>query len=157
MTAFWQNLSDREKLFVVFGGAIVAVLLSVLLILRPAINWRSNMHERRAAAEDLYRLVSKASENSAPGAAAAGVDLNTPLLNVLTSSAAASNVEVSYRNARADGGVDANLTAAPQDLFAWLKILDERYGVMVASADIAREQQGGVRAQLTLVRVGDRQ
>ena len=52
-----------------------------------------------------------------------------------------------------DGGVDANVAAAGDRLFNWLRALEARYGVSVAAADIARSADGeNVQAQLTLVR-----
>ncbi|MFZ5617125.1 MAG: type II secretion system protein GspM [Pseudomonadota bacterium] len=153
MTAFWERLSERERLFVAAGGAILALLLFYQLIISPALGWRATMSEKRARAEDLYRLVSQASVNAGVIAAAAGVDLDTPILNVLTQTTAQFGVQVNYRNAREDGGVEANVAADPAKLFEWLKALEEQFGVSVAAADIARSASGeAVQAQLTLVR-----
>lgn len=153
MTAFWERLSERERLFVAAGGAILALLLSYQLIIAPALGWRATMSEKRVRAEDLYRLVSQASVNAGVIAAAAGVDLDTPILNVLTQTTAQFGVQVNYRNAREDGGVEANVAADPARLFEWLKALEEQFGVSVAAADIARSASGeAVQAQLTLVR-----
>jgi type II secretory pathway component PulM len=153
MTAFWERLSEREKLFVGVGGAILAMLAVLQLILAPAFGWRHGMSEKRQRAEDLYGIVSEASANAGVVAAAAGVDLATPALNVLTQSTGEYQIEVNYRNAREDGGVEANVAADPQKLFEWLRTLESRYGITVASADIARASSGeGVQAQLTLIR-----
>lgn len=153
MKAFWERLSEREKLLVGAGGAIVAVLVLLQLIIAPALGWRAGMSEKRARAEDLYRLVSEASANAGVVAAAAGVDLDTPILNVLTQTTAQFGIQVNYRNAREDGGVEANVAAEPAKLFEWLRALEQQYGVSVAAADIARSASGeAVQAQLTLVR-----
>lgn len=153
MKAFWGRLSDREKLFVGIGGAVVAVLAFLQLMVAPAFGWRARMTERRTDAEQLYNLVSEASASAGATAAAAGVDLATPILNVITQSTGEFGVVVNYRNGRDDGGVDANVVADPEKLFAWLKALEMRYGVSVAAADIARGATGGgAQAQLTLVR-----
>lgn len=153
MTAFWSRLSARERLFVAIGGGIAAVLLVAQLIVAPAAGWRAAMTDRREKAESLYRLVAEASASAGVSGAPAGVDAATPVINVVTESAAG-RVEIVFRNARPDGGVDANVTADPERLFEWLTLLENRYGVVVGAADIAREQAGGVRAQLTLVRRG---
>lgn len=153
MKAFWERLSDREKLFVGIGGAIIAVLALMQLIITPAIGWRSGMSEKRERAEELYGLVAKASASAGVTAAAAGVDLDTPILNVITQSTAQHGIQVNYRNARDDGGVEANVAAEPSKLFDWLRALESQHGVSVAAADIARAAAGGtVQAQLTLIR-----
>jgi len=153
MRAFWERLSEREKLFVGAGGAVLAAFALLQFIVVPALGWRQNMSEKRQRAEDLYGIVSEASANAGVVAAAAGVDLSTPALNVLTQSTAQYQIEVNYRNAREDGGVEANVAADPRKLFEWLGALESRYGISVASADIARASSGdGVQAQLTLIR-----
>lgn len=153
MKEFWARLSDREKLFVGAGGAVAALIILLQLILAPAIGWRRDMTQKRESAEDLYRLVSEASASAGVAAAAAGVDLDTPILNVLTQTTGEFSIVVNYRNARADGAVEANVAAPAEQIFAWLRALEARYGVTVATADIARSASGEeAQAQLTLVR-----
>ncbi|MDZ7627773.1 MAG: type II secretion system protein GspM [Parvularculaceae bacterium] len=152
MKAFWDRLSQRERLFVLFGGALVAILVLLQLIVAPAIGWRRSMAEKREGAEDLYKLVASASATSGGVATNAASDRSTPIINVVTDTAAASGVEISFRNARPDGGVDANITSDPEKLFDWLSTLESSFGVSVTAADIAREKDGSVRAQLTLAR-----
>lgn len=154
MRAFWDRLAPRERLFVIGGGAILGLLVLLQLIIAPAIGWRENMKLKRAGAEDLYRLVASASATAGGGPATAGADLSTPIINAVTATAASGGVEISFRNARPDGGVDATIAAEPEKLFEWLRTLENGYGVSVTAADIAREKSGGVRAQLTLARRG---
>lgn len=154
MKAFWEKLAPRERLFVLAGGAIAGALILLQLIIAPALGWREAMKSKRAGAEDLYRLVASASASAGGVATTAGADLSTPIINVVTDSASAGGVEISFRNARPDGGVDATVAADPEKLFEWLRTLETSYGVAVTAADIAREKGGGVRAQLTLARRG---
>lgn len=154
MKAFWDRLAPRERLFVIAGGAVVGLLILLQLIIAPAVGWRDAMKSKRAGAEDLYRLVANASASAGGAAANANADLATPIINVVTDTAGANGIEISFRNARPDGGVDATIAADPEKLFAWLRLLETSYGVMVVTADIAREKSGGVRAQLTLARRG---
>ncbi len=154
MKAFWDRLAPRERLFVIAGGAIAGLLVLLQLIIAPAVGWREAMKTKRAGAEDLYRLVAGASASAGAGAANANADLATPIINVVTDTASANGIEISFRNARPDGGVDAAIAADPEKLFEWLRQLEASYGVTVTAADIAREKSGGVRAQLTLARRG---
>ena len=154
MKEFWDRLQPRERLFVMVGGAVAGLLMLLQLIVAPAIGWREAMKAKRAGAEDLYRVVASASASAGGLASNAGADLSTPIINVVTDTAGASGVEISFRNARPDGGVDATVAADPEKLFEWLRALESSYGISVAAADIAREKGGGVRAQLTLARRG---
>lgn len=152
MRAFWEKLSQRERIFVAAGGAIAGLLVLLQLIVAPAVSWRQSMSEKRDGAEDLYRLVVSASADAGGAIQSPGADLASPIINAVTDTAAAGGVEISFRNARPDGGVDATVTADSEKLFEWLRTLESRFGVTVAAADIARERDGGVRAQLTLAR-----
>jgi len=153
MNAFWNRLSDREKLFVAGGGAVAAIIILLQLIIAPALSWRESAGDRRDRAEDLYRLVSEASASAGVVAEATGVDLETPIINVLTQTTSEFGVTVNFRNARNDGGVEANVAANGERLFDWLHALETRFGVSVAAADIARSADGeSLQAQLTLVR-----
>jgi type II secretory pathway component PulM len=153
MRAYWDRLSERERLFVSIGGALAALLLVAQLLVAPAAGWRAAMTNRREKAESLYRVVAEASAAAGVASAPVGADASAPVMHVVTESAA-DRVEIVFRNARPDGGVDANVTADPEKLFEWLTLLETRYGVAVVAADIAREPAGGVRAQLTFARRG---
>lgn len=148
MKAFWARLSERERLFVAVGGAVVAVFIVLQLMISPALGWRAGQSDRRNRAEELYRLVAEASATAGTVAARGDADLQTPILNVLTQSTGEFGVEVNYRNGRQDGGVEANVAADPAKLFEWLVMLEDRYGVAVASADVSRDASGAkVQAQ----------
>jgi type II secretory pathway component PulM len=72
---------------------------------------------------------------------------------VLTQTTGDHSITVNYRNARPDGGVDANVAADAEPFFEWLALLEARYGVTLVVADIGRSADGtGVEAQITLVR-----
>jgi type II secretory pathway component PulM len=154
MNAFLERLTPRERIFVIGGAAFVAALIAAQLIIGPLLAWRSNAAERRAGAEDLYRLVAEAGALGG-GAASASISAKaaTPVRNAIADSAAAEKISLTYVNARPDGAVEANATASSEALYRWLGALDRDYGVMVVAADIARESSGaGLRAQLTLSR-----
>ena len=153
MNEFWKRLSDREKLAVGVGAAIAGVVIILQLILSPVLGWRAEQAEQRQRAEDLYRLVTQASGSAGIAAGEAGADMSTPILNALTTTTGEFSITVNYRNARGDGAVETNVTAPADKIFDWLRALDKRFGVTVASADIARGAAGEeVQAQLTLVR-----
>lgn len=153
MNAFWQRLSDREKIIVGAGGIVAALIILVFMVVGPALNWRAAQAAEREAAQDLYRLVSEASASAGVVAANAGVDFSTPILNAVTQTTPEFSIVVNYRNARGDGAVEANVAASPEKIFEWLRALEARYGISVAAADISRAPSGDeAQAQLTLVR-----
>jgi type II secretory pathway component PulM len=159
MNAYFERLSQRERLFVSIGGAVVALIALLQFALFPMLRWRSDMADRRTSAETLYLLVAEA------GAAGGGQALSSsspkaavPVRNAIADSAKSEKVELSYLNARADGAVEANASGASDAIYRWLGALSRDYGVVVVAADIARDQSGGaLRAQLTLSRPGGAQ
>jgi type II secretory pathway component PulM len=159
MTAFLQRLSRRERLFVIGGGAVVALIALLQFAFFPLMRWRGDMAERRANAETLYLLVSEAgAARGGAAAAASSPKAAIPVRNAIADAAKAEKVELSYLNARPDGAVEANASGAPDAVYRWLGALGRDYGVVVVAADIARDQKdGGLRAQLTLSRPGGRQ
>ena len=159
MNAFLERLSERERLFVSVGGAVVALVALLQFAAFPLLRWRADMAERRTNAETLYLLVAEA--GAARGGAASATlspKAATPVRNAIADSAKAERVELSYLNARPDGAVEANAAAASDALYRWLGALSRDYGVVVIAADIARDQNdGGLRARLTLSRPGGAQ
>lgn len=153
MSAFWERLTVRERLFVRVGGAIAVALAIALLVILPAVNWRSSMAQKLSRAKELHQVVAEASALAGVGGAAPGVNLDLPIQNVLTETSSQYAIVVNYRNVRPEGGVEANVAADPRKLFDWLRALEVEYGVSVATADIARSASGDeVTAQLTFVR-----
>lgn len=155
MNNFWQNLSDRERMLVMVGGALALVLIVTQLIIAPINGWRADQRQRLEEAESLYRLVAEAAPR-AGAKAASDADLETPLRSAISQSSSAAGVPLVYVNARGDNAVDANAASVdPALLFDWLQLLNRQYGVVVASADISRESGNPrvVRAQLSLERV----
>lgn len=154
MSSFFQNLSDRERIIVMAGGVIFALVILIQLIMMPILNWRADQADRARDAQGLYRLMAEA----APMAQSAGdtsVDNSLPIRNAVSQSASAAGVELVFVNARPDGAVDANITSAdPTALYQWLQRARDEFGLVIISADIARENgnPSSVRAQLTFNR-----
>ena len=154
MSNFWRNLSDREQVFVLAGGAVLALFIVVQFVIAPLIDWRSNQLSRVSQAESGFDLVVEAASRA--GAASPGnKDLDTPVRNAVSQTASSGGVNLVFVNQRPDGSVEASLEDAdPNALFDWLVLLDNRYGVKTVTADIAREQgdETLVQARLTFSR-----
>ena len=156
MTAFFQNLSDRERVMVYAGGVIFALVILIQLIVMPIVNWRADQADRARDAQGLYQLVAEAAP-MARSAASGTADTTMPIRNAVSQSASAAGVELVFVNARPDGAVDANITSAdPSALYLWLQGARDEFGLIVINADIARENgnPSSVRAQLTFAQQG---
>jgi type II secretory pathway component PulM len=157
MTSFWQNLSERERWLILAGGALGAVFLVLQLIISPILDWRNDQRQRMNEAKAVYELVAEAAPRGRAIASAAAASNTTPVRNAVTQSANAAGVSIVFVNTRADGAVDANIaSASPAALYQWVQMMRNEYGVVVESADIARETGNPevVRAQLSVSRRG---
>ena len=146
MTAWWYDLSQRERLLIMAAGALAAVLL-----VRPLAQWRGAAADRADAARDGYELVASAAAVGSPDAAAAP-RANVPLRQSITSSAVNAQIELVRIGAVSNGQIEVQ----PQPvegarLFQWLGALENQYGVKVVFADISRAEGGAVNAQVLVL------
>ncbi len=156
MAAFWQNLSDRERLLIAVGGALAGLFIVLQFVIAPILDWRDDQRQRLNEAKALYEIVAEAAPRGRAMAAGAGANA-TPVRNAVTQSANAAGVSIVYVNVRADGVVDANVASAPPGaLYDWIQLVRNDYGVTIETADIARETGNPevVRAQLSFSRRG---
>ncbi|MEL7491306.1 MAG: type II secretion system protein GspM [Pseudomonadota bacterium] len=157
MSAFWRNLSDRERLMVTVGGAIVAVCLFLLLIVNPITSWRSAAADRATAAERNYAMVRQAAAKQPTTDVAADIDADTPVRIVLSQTTNQLGFSLTSINPLPDGNVSASANNVSADqLFAWIGDLQSNYGIAIVTADIARDTENpeNVRAQITFGRTG---
>ncbi|MEE2691795.1 MAG: type II secretion system protein GspM [Pseudomonadota bacterium] len=152
MKAWWENLSPREKLALQVLAVVAGLFVVLQLIAAPLGSWRADAERRARLAETNYRLVAEA---AAFGDVSAGEDRQTPIRTALREAATANDVTLNFTNERPDGSVEAQAAnVAPDKLFGMFAALDQRYGVRVVTADIARlgDNTGLVRAQMTFAR-----
>ena len=153
MTAWWTNLSSREKMLIAIAGGLAGILLLSFVVIRPIIDWRSNANQRADAARTNYELVATA-------AAMSGVvetpspQRNVPLRQAVTQSAAAANIVIVRFGDASGNQIEIQPAPTPGDtLFQWFNTLREEYGISVVFADLAQNSDGLVNAQvLTLER-----
>jgi len=148
MTAWWNNLSERERWMVGVGGALFALAFAFLFVVKPVGGWRDAAQTRAADARQGYEMVANA---AALGAAdlTAGADDATPLRQALTQTAAASGIDLIRIGAEVDGQIEVQPAPVDSDrLFQWIAALDVRFDVGVAFADINRADDGAVNAQV---------
>ena len=57
MTAWWSNLSSRERLLISVAGVLAGLLILSFFIVRPIGSWREDADRRADTARSNYELV----------------------------------------------------------------------------------------------------
>lgn len=151
--AWWRGRSSREQSLLLALSALLFVALVYGAAFKPALDWRRSQALLAQSRETEFKLVADAARIASDDANAVGAQ--TPVRNALTDVAGQTGVDLIFVNARDDGSVEAQIgSAAPEKLFSMIEQLEQRYGVRVVSADIARVSDGAadLRAQVTLAR-----
>lgn len=154
MKAWWEGRSAREQALLAVAGAMFALLAAWGLLLHPITNWTQTAAERADEAESGYRLVARAAANAAPQKNG-DVDGATPVRNAVVKIAGDLNIELSFVNATPDGVVEIQGNGAlPSRVFTMFSSLQNKNGIRILSADIARnsDNPSTVRFQATLSR-----
>ena len=124
MTAWWTDLSQRERLLVAIAGGLAGILLLSLLVVRPLSQWRADAARDADRARDAYELVASAAAVSGRSLAPAP-QMATPLRQAITQSAAAAGIEILRIGAETDGQIETQpgVTNGEQ-LFQWFARLE---------------------------------
>ncbi len=145
------NLSPRERLLVAVMCALLAVVLLFVLIIQPAQNYRrsaeNGYQQAQITAQFVRQAVANQSEQSAPTGSA------SELRRLLTQSAAEANL--SWTNLSANQA-DSLLTitysnVASDTLFQWLVGLQRAENVVVVTARMTKNRQGGIDASISFL------
>ncbi|MBT8473714.1 MAG: type II secretion system protein M [Marinicaulis sp.] len=147
MAEWYANLSEREKRMVSSLAVIAVAAFLFQVVLAPLNNWREDATQKEQQARDgLAMVVSAAS--TAPTQTAQGPRATTPLRTAITQSASAANIEILRIGAETNGQIEVQPGAVDSGvLFNWFGVLENKYGVSVAFADMSRGDAGGVNVQ----------
>lgn len=153
MREWFDNLGERDRRIVTWGGA--AVLVLVLLGIIVPLNRNIALARERVTRKqgDLQFIQSVAPQLASAGPAAAGGE-NADLVVLIDSSARESGLGKSLSNSQPTGdkGLRVRLDRVGFDaLVAWLARLSQQHGVRVESAEIeSAGETGMVNAGLVL-------
>jgi general secretion pathway protein M len=153
MREWFDNLSERDRRIVTWGGA--AVLVLVLLGIIVPLNRNITLARERVTRKqgDLQFIQSVAPQLAAAGPAAAG-GANADLVVLIDSSARESGLGKSLTNSQPTGdkGLRVRLDRVGFDaMVAWLARLSQQHGIRVESAEIETAGETGlVNAGLVL-------
>jgi general secretion pathway protein M len=148
MTAWWNDLSQREKWLLGLLAGVAGLFLLAQFGVKPLLDWRAQSSLRAQQARDGYEMVTAA---AAQGVAESSESIKnqTPLRQALTQSAAAAGIDL----VRIGAVVNGQIEVQPEELdgerlFQWLAALQSQYDVTVAFADMSRSSDGLVKAQV---------
>jgi type II secretory pathway component PulM len=151
MRAWYENLADREKRFVLIGGIGAAVLLLLGIVLPLNRNITQARHRVTVKQADLAYIQSVTPELANAGPMGSSGE---SLVVLIDSSARESGLGKSLSNSQptGDGGLRVRLEKVAFDgMVAWLARLAQQHGVRVESAEIETAGEAGlVNAGLVL-------
>lgn len=142
----FRQLERRQQIVLSIGAAIVVILIGWRFLWLPLNNQSADLNDAVADKSELVVELRRAAGLDS-AAAAAAVGANTSLTVVINLTAQPLGLDAAIERSSPLGGGDAirvSLRNAPFDpLIDWLDTLDRQYGVVVATADIARANQTG--------------
>jgi general secretion pathway protein M len=153
MREWFDNLNERDRRIVTWGGAVVfgLVLLGIIVPLNRNVAIARERVTRKQG--DLQFIQSVAPQLAAAGPAAAG-SANADLVVLIDSSARESGLGKSLSNSQPTGdkGLRVRLDRVGFDaMVAWLARLSQQHGIRVESAEIESAGETGlVNAGLVL-------
>ena len=151
MRAWYENLAEREKRFVLIGGIGAAVLLLLGIVLPLNRNITQARHRVTVKQADLAYIQSVTPELANAGPMGGSGE---SLVVLIDSSARESGLGKSLSNSQptGDGGLRVRLEKVAFDgMVAWLARLAQQHGVRVESAEIETAGEAGlVNAGLVL-------
>jgi general secretion pathway protein M len=154
MREWFDNLGERDRRIVTYGGAVVLVL--VLLGIIIPLNRNVTIARERVTRKqgDLQFIQSVAPQLASAGPASAGVDSAESLVVLIDSSARESGLGKSLSSSQPPGdkGLRVRLDRVGFDaMVAWIARLSQQHGVRVESAEIESAGEAGlVNAGLVL-------
>jgi general secretion pathway protein M len=154
MRDWFDNLSERDRNIVKYGGAVVLVLvlLGIILPLNRNIALARERVTRKQG--DLQFIQSVAPQLASAGPASGNVASGESLVVLIDSSARESGLGKSLTNSQPTGdkGLRVRLDRVSFDaMVAWLARLSQQHGVRVESAEIETAGEAGmVNAGLVL-------
>ena len=154
MREWFDNLSERDRRIVTWGGAVVLVL--VLLGIVVPLNRNIAVARERVTRKqgDLQFIQSVATQLASAGPASANATSAESLVVLIDSSARESGLGKSLTNSQPTGdkGLRVRLDRVGFDeMVAWLARLSQQHGVRVESAEIESAGETGlVNAGLVL-------
>lgn len=154
MQAWWQQLESRERIMVLIGGIITALILYYGVILKPLMdNHEKNVQLIEQRENDLAWMKSAAKQIKANGNSIS-VDTSRSVLAITDGTAKQFQMKPFIRSVKPEGSTIVNLdvTSAPYTtMMRWLAHMEKQFGLTVMRLRI-QNTDNGVDARITLER-----
>lgn len=151
MTAWWKDLSVRERTLLLAMAGLFGVIVFWFLVWRPVFAWHANGRLALDTAQTTASYVAQAADNA--GDTGEGGVSGAALRRIVTASATENQVPVSaFQLSQSGTGLTVTIEAMPADrLYAWLGRLETQNGIEVVEARISQARaEAMVQARLTL-------
>ncbi len=149
---WFVRLTSREQWLVRTFVAVAAFALAYLLVIQPIVDYRHAQVERwRSEAGGVAWIEANREQAASLDATTGAADESTRLSTI---NAAAEALDVPLRSIRpeASGGFSVRIEGQEFNaVLAWIAILNDRYGLQVANAQIDFHSAGRVDAQFTVI------
>ncbi len=147
MTAWFTALSQREKLLIVGGAALIGVVLFAMMVMGPVLRFQSTARLAYDDASTTYQLVARAAESPSGDNS---LD-SSAMRSILTRTAGRSGVVINRINSN---GAEIDLSISNINtgrLYGWLGLLQLEHKIVVREAQIRPSNDGStVTARLTM-------
>jgi type II secretory pathway component PulM len=154
MRAWLDNLAERERRMVLFGGVAGVIILILAIVLPLNRNIAQARQRVTVKQQDLSFIQGATPQLASAGPGAANVATAENLVVIIDSSARESGLGKSLASTQPTGekALRVRFDRAPFDgLMAWLVRISQNYGVSVVSAEIEFAGEAGmVNAGLVL-------
>ncbi len=156
MKAWFQNLSQREQVYVLVMGAVVALWLVYQLLLAPAAAQRQQMAMNNESAVALLARVDAKAAQLVGLRATGGTGDDGNLTAAISRSSELAGLPVRRLQPNSRGEVQVRFESVEYDaLVRWLYRIEVVDGLVVVDASISQAgRSGGVNATLRLAKSG---
>lgn len=155
MKKYWANFSARERSLIIAAALLLLVLLAGQFVVRPLAAFPKSAHTAHSQAQSDLKAMKTAVQSLAlrPPAPPRQIIASAEFQSVVTALAAKNGLEISRRQPKGETMLNVWLDdVSAKSLYGWLAQLRTQYRLDVPRAVVTANDNGTVRAQITLQR-----
>ena len=151
MINLWKERDSREKVLIAIAGLLLAIVLGGQFILKPLLAYpgaQKSAYEKAQSDLEIMQAGQLVLQNQ-PLKVKMPLSINDAQSKV-TKSAAAAGLKIARRQPNGDSGLSLWFESAESTLFyGWMDDLTSSYNITLLRANINRNDDGTIRAQIT--------
>lgn len=151
MINLWKERDSREKILIAIAGLLLAIVLGGQFILKPLLAYpgtQKSVYEKAQSDLEVMQAGQLVLQNQ-PLKVKMPLSVNDAQSKV-TKSAAAAGLKIARRQPNGDSGLSLWFESAESTLFyGWVDELTSSYNITLLRANINRNDDGTIRAQIT--------